>query len=147
MGQYQSAADFEKFFHTNYIPLTYEDVKSDFETFYKEQNGKIFHEDYEKAGFFMLPTGKRDNGTALQIILYTIWLIIASLLPMFGYTGQLFLSPVAAVLVFLIGLWMLFYAVKVYQIRTAKAARTLMLVSVSYITLLQIIYIVDKFLR
>ena len=96
---------------------------------------------------FMLPTGKRDNGAALQIILYTIWLIIASLLPMFGYTGQLFLSPVAAVLVFLIGLWMLFYAVKVYQIRTAKAARTLMLVSVSYITLLQIIYIVDKFLR
>ena len=49
MGQYQSAADFEKFFHTNYTPLTYEDVKSDFETFYKEQNGKIFHEDYEKA--------------------------------------------------------------------------------------------------
>ena len=107
--------------------------------------GWFLYEDYEKAGFFMLPTGKRDNGTALQIILYTIWLIIASLLPMFGYTGQLFLSPVAAVLVFLIGLWMLFYAVKVYQIRTAKAARTLMLVSVSYITLLQIIYIVDKF--
>ena len=109
--------------------------------------GWFLYEDYEKAGFFMLPTGKRDNGTALQIILYTIWLIIASLLPMFGYTGQLFLSPVAAVLVFLIGLWMLFYAVKVYQIRTAKAARTLMLVSVSYITLLQIIYIVDKLLR
>ena len=109
--------------------------------------GWFLYEDYEKAGFFMLPTGKRDNGTALQIILYTIWLIIASLLPMFGYTGQLFLSPVAAVLVFLIGLWMLFYAVKVYQIRTAKAARILMLVSVSYITLLQIIYIVDKFLR
>ena len=109
--------------------------------------GWFLYEDYEKAGFFMLPTGKRDNGTALQIILYTIWLIIASLLPMFGYTGQLFLSPVAAVLVFLIGLWMLFYAVKVYQIRTAKAARTLMLVSVPYITLLQIIYIVDKFLR
>ena len=109
--------------------------------------GWFLYEDYEKAGFFMLPTGKRDNGTALQIILYTIWLIIASLLPMFGYTGQLFLSPVAAVLVFLIGLWMLFYAVKVYQIRTAKAARTLMLVSVSYITLLQIIYIVDKFLK
>ncbi|TAF69514.1 MAG: protoheme IX farnesyltransferase [Flavobacterium sp.] len=109
--------------------------------------GWFLYDDYEKAGFFMLPTGKRDNGTALQIILYTIWLIIASLLPMFGYTGQLFLSPIAAVLVFLIGLWMLFYAVKVYQIRTAKAARTLMLVSVSYITLLQIIYIVDKFLR
>lgn len=109
--------------------------------------GWFLYEDYEKAGFFMLPTGKKDNGTALQIILYTVWLIIASLLPMFGYTGSLFLTPVAAILVFLLGLWMLFYAVKVYQLRTAKSARTLMLVSVSYITLLQLIYIVDKFLR
>ncbi len=109
--------------------------------------GWFLFEDYEKAGFFMLPTGKKDNGTALQIILYTVWLIIASLLPSLGYTGQLFISPVAAVLVFLLGLWMLFYAVKLYQVRTAKAARTLMLVSVSYITLLQLIYIFDKILR
>jgi protoheme IX farnesyltransferase len=109
--------------------------------------GWFLFEDYEKAGFFMLPTGKKDNGTALQILLYTVWLIVASLLPSLGYTGQLFISPVAAVLVFLLGLWMLFYAVKLYKLRTAKAARTLMLVSVSYITLLQFIYIFDKILR
>lgn len=109
--------------------------------------GWFLYEDYEKAGFFMLPTGKKDKGTALQIILYTVWLIIASLLPSLGYTGQLFITPIAAVLVFLLGLWMLFYAVKLYQLRSAKAARTLMLVSVSYITLLQFIYIFDKFLR
>lgn len=109
--------------------------------------GWFLYEDYEKAGFFMLPTGKKDRGTALQIILYTVWLIIASLLPCLGYTGQLFISPIAAVLVFLLGLWMLFYAVKLFKLRTAKAARTLMLVSVSYITLLQLIYIFDKILR
>lgn len=109
--------------------------------------GWFLYEDYEKAGFFMLPTGKRDKGTALQVILYTVWLIVASLLPMFGYTGQLFISPIAAVLVFVLGLWMLFYAVRLYKIRTAKAARTLMLVSVSYISLLQLVYIIDKFLR
>lgn len=109
--------------------------------------GWFLYEDYEKAGIFMLPTGKKDKGTALQVILYTVWLIIASLLPMLGYTGQLFLTPVAAILVFLLGLWMLFYAVRLYQLRTAKSARTLMLVSVSYISLLQIVYIVDKFLR
>jgi protoheme IX farnesyltransferase len=109
--------------------------------------GWFLFEDYEKAGFFMLPTGKKDKGTALQIILYTVWLIIASLLPALGYTGRLFITPVAAVLVFLLGIWMLFYAVRLYKIRTAKAARTLMLVSVSYITLLQLIYIFDKFLR
>lgn len=109
--------------------------------------GWFLYEDYEKAGFFMLPTGKKDKGTALQIILYTIWLIIASLLPVLGYTGQLYITPIAAVLVFLLGVWMLFYAVRLYQLRTAKAARTLMLVSVSYITLLQLVYIFDKFLR
>ena len=109
--------------------------------------GWFLYEDYEKAGIFMLPTGEKDKGTALQVILYTVWLIIASLLPVLGYTGQLFISPIAAVLVFLLGLWMLFFAVRLYQLRTAKAARTLMLVSVSYISLLQIVYIVDKFLR
>jgi protoheme IX farnesyltransferase len=95
--------------------------------------GWFLYEDYEKAGFFMLPTGKKDNGTALQIILYTLWLIIASLLPSIGYTGQLFISPIAAVLVFLLGLWMLFYAVKLYKSRTTKVARSLMLASVAYI--------------
>lgn len=109
--------------------------------------GWFLYDDYAKAGIYMLPTTKKDNGTALQIILYTVWLIIASLLPMLGYTGQLFLSPVAAIFVFLLGLWMLFYAARLYKIRTVKAARTLMLVSVSYISLLQLVYIIDKFLR
>ncbi|MBC5862366.1 heme o synthase [Flavobacterium turcicum] len=109
--------------------------------------GWFLYEDYEKAGFFMLPTGKKDKGTALQVILYTVWLILASLLPVFGYTGRLYITPVTAVIVFLLGLWMLFYAVKLYKERTAKAARTLMLVSVSFITLLQLVYIIDKFLR
>ena len=109
--------------------------------------GWFLYEDYEKAGFFMLPTGKKDKGTSLQIILYTVWLMIASLLPALGYTGRLFITPVAAVLVLCLGLWMLFYAVRLYQIKTAKAARTLMLISVSYITLLQLVYILDKFLR
>ena len=109
--------------------------------------GWFLYEDYEKAGFFMLPTGKKDKETALQIILYTIWLILASLLPVLGYTGRLFITPITAIVVFLLGLWMLFYAVRLYKLRTAKAARALMLVSVLYITLLQLVYILDKFLR
>lgn len=109
--------------------------------------GWFLYEDYEKAGFYMLPTGKRDNETALQTILYSVWLLMASLLPCLGYTGKLFLSKTAASIVFILGVWMIFYAVKLYQLKTSKAARTLMLVSVSYISLLQIVYIVDKFLR
>ena len=95
----------------------------------------------------MLPTEKQDNATALQTILYTVWLIAASLLPVLGYTGQLFLTPIAGILVFLLGLWMLYFAVQLYQQKTIAAAKKLMLVSVGYITILQIIYIGDKFLR
>lgn len=109
--------------------------------------GWFLFDDYKKAGFFMLPTGKKDKKTALQTILYTVWLIIASLLPVTGFTGELKLSPVSAVVVFLLGLWMLIYAVKLYKKMDAPAARKLMLVSVSYISLLQVIYVLDKFIR
>ncbi len=109
--------------------------------------GWFLFDDYKKAGFFMLPTGKRDKKTALQTILYTSWLILASLLPATGYTGSLKLSLVSAVLVLLLGLWMLWHAVKLYKQMDGPAARRLMLVSVSYISLLQVIYVLDKFIR
>ena len=95
----------------------------------------------------MLPTGRKDKKTALQIILYTFWLILASLLPVTGFTGELRLSYTSGAVVLLLGLWMLLYAIKLYGKMDAPAARKLMLVSVSYISLLQIIYIVDKFIR
>ena len=100
----------------------------------------------------MLPTGKKDQATALQIILYTLWLIVASILPAIfpaiGVIGsRLYLTPIAAVVVFLLGIWMLIYAFKLYKRRDSKSARSLMLVSVAYITLLQLVYIADKFLR
>jgi protoheme IX farnesyltransferase len=107
--------------------------------------GWFLFDDYKKAGFFMLPTGKRDRKTAIQIILYTIWLLIASLLPVFGFTGALQLSIIAAIVVFLLGCWMLFYALQLYKNKDVKSAKKLMLVSVTYITLLQIIYVIDKF--
>ncbi|WP_207759814.1 heme o synthase [Flavobacterium cyanobacteriorum] len=108
--------------------------------------GWFLFDDYKKAGFFMLPTGKKDKKTALQTILYTIWLILASLLPATGYTGQLHLSWVSAIAVLLLGLWMLVYAVRLYKYMDAASAKKLMLVSVTYISLLQVIYVIDKFI-
>ena len=104
-------------------------------------------DDYEKAGFFMLPTGKRDKSTALQAILYTLWTVLASLIPVFGVTGKLYLTPLSGVLVGLIGLVFLYFSIRLYKFRSNKAAKYFMFVSVSYITLLQIIYVADKFIR
>ena len=109
--------------------------------------GWWLYDDYKKGGFFMLPTGKRDKGTALQVILYTIWTVLISLIPAFGVTGRLYLTPVSAVIIGLLGLGMLYYAVGLYKERSVKAAKKLMFASVSYITLLQIVYVLDKFIR
>ena len=108
--------------------------------------GWFLYDDYEKAGFFMLPTGKRDGKTAIQTILYTFWLIVASVLPVFGFTGTLQLSVVGAIIVLLLGIWMLYFAFKLNKNRDAISAKKLMLVSVTYITLLQIVYVIDKFI-
>ncbi|MCB7482397.1 heme o synthase [Christiangramia sediminis] len=104
-------------------------------------------DDYKKGGFFMLPTGKRDRGTAIQIILYTCWTILVSLIPVFGVTGKLMLTPVSGIIIFLLGLGMLYYAIRLFKEKTAEAAKKLMFASVSYITLLQIVYVLDKFIR
>jgi len=109
--------------------------------------GWFLFEDYKKGGFFMLPNGKRNKGTAIQIILYCIWTVLASLIPAAGVTGKLYLTPVSAVLIAGIGIWLIYYAVRLFKLKTDKAAKQLMLVSVSYITLLQLIYVLDKFIR
>lgn len=109
--------------------------------------GWFLYEDYKKGGFFMLPTGKPNKGTAIQIVLYSIWTFLASLIPAFGVTGRLYLTPVSGVLIGVLGLVFIYFAIRLYRQGTNKVARELMLASVSYITLLQIIYVLDKFIR
>lgn len=109
--------------------------------------GWFLFEDYKKGGFYMLPTGKKDKGTAVQIILYTIWTIITSLIPVFGVTGELYLTPVSGGIIAMLGIFMLYYAIRLYRNKDEKTAKQLMLASVSYITLLQLVYVADKYIR
>ena len=108
--------------------------------------GWMLDEDYKRGGFKMLPTGKKDSGTAFQIIFYTLWMMATSILPVFGITGSLTLSIPAAVIVFLLGGLMLVAAFKLYEKRDHASARRLMLWSVFYISMLQIIYVVDHWI-
>lgn len=109
--------------------------------------GWFLFDDYKKGGFFMLPTGKRDKATAVQIIMYTVWTILVSIIPVFGFTGDLKLSILAAIVVFVLGLGMLYFALRLFKERSTNAAKILLLVSVVYITLVQIVYVIDKFIR
>ena len=106
----------------------------------------MLDEDYKKAGFKMLPTGNKDRGTAVQIIMYTVWMIIISVIPAFGITGKLSLSIPGGIIVFLMGMVMLVFAFRLFEKRDNASARKLMLASVSYISLMQVVYVVDKFI-
>ena len=108
--------------------------------------GWFLFDDYKKGGFFMLPTGKKDDTTANQIIIYTIWTIACSIIPVFGKTGALSISVVSGIIVFCLGLYMLKEAIVLYKVRTDAAAKKLMLVSVTYISVLQVIYVADKYI-
>ena len=109
--------------------------------------GWFLFDDYKKGGFFMLPTGKRDRTTAVQVIFYSVCTVLSSLIPVFGVTGDFYITPVSAIIIGGLGIWFVYYGLKLYKQRTDTSAKALMLVSVSYITLLQIIYVADKFIR
>jgi protoheme IX farnesyltransferase len=104
----------------------------------------MMYDDYALAGINMLPTGKKDRGTALQVILYTLWTIVVSITPVLGITGQLSLSVTAAILVAICGLFMLVAAMRLFQKRDTISAKRLLLVSIVYISAIQIIYVIDK---
>ena len=108
--------------------------------------GWVLDDDYKKAGFKMLPSGNPDRLTAFQIVFYTLWTIIISLLPATSYTGNLHLSFPGAILILIIWLYLLYYAIKLMQLKTKDAAKKLMFASIGYITLLQLIYVIDKFI-
>ena len=108
--------------------------------------GWMLDDDYKKAGFNMLPTGKRDKSTALQIILYTIWMMIASVFPVTGLTGLLSLKLGSAIVVFILGLIVLVLAINLYNRMDINSAKKLFYGSIFYLTLIQIVYIIDKFL-
>ena len=105
------------------------------------------YDEYKKAGFNLMPMGQKNKKAVLQIIIYTICLILVSIIPVLKMTGSFYIYPLTAVILVVLGSIMLFYAFKLYKNQTNKEARQLMLSSVLYITLIQIIYVVDKFLH
>ena len=106
--------------------------------------GWLMFDDYQRAGINMLPSGKRDRKTALQAILYSIWTLVISVFPVLGLTGDLQITVGAAILVALSGLWLITSAMRLFLKLDQESARQLMIVSVIYISLIQIIYVIDK---
>ena len=108
--------------------------------------GWVSHDDYKNAGFKMLPSGKRDNATAFQIVFYTIWMIIVSTLPYFSFTGKLSIGIYSLILILVSGSIMLYQALKLMRYKDKQNAIRLMYASIFYLSFIQIIFVIDKFI-
>lgn len=95
----------------------------------------VSHDDYQKAGFFMLPSsGGRDHNSRFQIYIYTMFLFPISLTPyIFGYTGW-----ISATIVSTMSVVFLFQAYQLYKTGTIEAARKLMFGSFIYLPVVQL---------
>ncbi|MDG1227570.1 MAG: heme o synthase [Polaribacter sp.] len=109
--------------------------------------GWLQDEEYKKAGFNMLPMGQKDKGAVKQIIFYTVIMILVSIAPVLQLSGSFYIHPITAGIITLLGLYMLYFGVKLHKSEKNIDARKLMLSSVLYITVIQIIYVLDKFLH
>ena len=110
----------------------------------------IRYQDYKKANIQLLPSGQRDHKSAFQIVFYTFWLIPISISPLlldyFSIDSLIDISIVGAVSVFLLGLYFLQKALVLLKSKSVIDAKKLMISSLIYLPVLQIIYIIDKFI-
>lgn len=98
-------------------------------------------EDYKKAGFKLLPNnGRKDLNTAINIMIYTLFLLPLGLLPTyFGVTGIN-----SAVIVTVCGCGFLAQTFSLMRDNSDKAALKIMFGSFLYLPIVQIAYMLDK---
>lgn len=98
-------------------------------------------EDYKKAGFKLLPFGgSKDLNTAIQIMIYTLFLLPLGLLPAkFGITGI-----DSAIVATVCGVLFLAQTFSLMKDGSRQSARRIMFGSFLYLPVVQIAYLLDK---
>jgi heme o synthase len=102
----------------------------------------VADDDYKKAGFKLLPSryGKKDLNTAIQIMIYTLFLIPLGLLPAkFGITGIN-----SAIVATVCGVLFLSQTFSLMKDGSRKSALKIMFGSFLYLPIVQIAYLLDK---
>jgi protoheme IX farnesyltransferase len=98
-------------------------------------------EDYARAGLPMLPVTHGNDFTRLQILLYTLVLFAASLLPFIhGMSGMVYLIAAVA-----LGAWFLMLAWRLWRAYSEALARRTFRYSIWYLALLFAALLVDHY--
>jgi protoheme IX farnesyltransferase len=101
----------------------------------------VADDDYKKAGFKLLPSGGgKDINTAIQIMVYTMFLIPLGLLPVkFGMTGI-----DSAIVATVCGVAFFAATFSLMKTRSRESALRIMFGSFLYLPIVQIAYLLDK---
>jgi protoheme IX farnesyltransferase len=101
----------------------------------------VLDDDYKKAGFRMLPSlGGRDKSSAFQVLVYTLFLLPISLLPvLFGMSGS-----ISAIIISTSGIFFTYLAYNLYKECTIESARKVMFGSFVYLPIVQLAVMIGK---
>lgn len=93
------------------------------------------NEDYAKAGFHLLPSkGGKDDSSKFQILIYSVFLLITSILPfVFHFVGIISVS-----VCIICGIALLLQAYNFYRLPTDAYAKKLFLVTLVYLPVVQL---------
>ena len=94
----------------------------------------------------MLFGGKKNGFPASISVVTSILLTIISVLPFF-YIKAVNLSLIAALIIFILGVWFTMKSIYLLKYKDDLSARRLMLSSFAYLPLLQLTFVIDKLLR
>lgn len=101
----------------------------------------VLDEDYQRAGFRLLPFGREKDGTAAYyIFIYTVAMVLVSLFPSFLQLTGNWYTAVAAVG----GIGFLWTTIRHMRSLSTASARVVMFYSFFYLPLLQLLLAIDK---
>tara|TARA_B100000965_G_scaffold375429_1_gene367750 strand:+ start:1105 stop:1971 length:867 start_codon:yes stop_codon:yes gene_type:complete len=110
----------------------------------------VRYEDYQKAGINLLPSGFRDHKSAFQIVFYTFCLIPISVAPKLlsyiNWNSRLNLSMLGVLLILVLGTTFFHQSLCLLKTKKTQDAKKLMKYSLIYLPMIQIIYILDKYI-
>jgi protoheme IX farnesyltransferase len=103
-------------------------------------------DDYAKAGYYLLPNRAKDALATRLTLFYTFWMILISLMPAWGLAGTLSLDLWAGVATGVLGIDVLYHALRHASAQSDASARALMFSTIRYLPLVQTIWVVDRFI-
>jgi protoheme IX farnesyltransferase len=99
-------------------------------------------EEYAKVGIPMLPVTHGDDLTRLHVLLYTVLLVLVTVMPFLtGMSGPLYLVGALA-----LGAGFLYYAVSLLRTRSRRLAIKTFVYSIVYLMLLFALLLLDRYL-